>query len=304
MKKIKIGIPRAMLYYRDGVLFKNFFEGLGLNVVLSPETNQQIITLGTNNTIDECCLSYKIYIGHVLYLSKICDYILVSRLCDYGKKDKTCTRLNATYDNIKYLIDPKQIIDYDIEYTHHKYQIIGFIKMGLKFTKNIFKIIISYILAANQQKKFNINKINEEKNKLSKPNTKILILSHFYNLKDKFISGYITKYLEDHNIIPIYSNNIDKKIARTFSEYFSNTIYWRYSKEMMGSLYYYKNQVNGLIFISTYPCGIDALVNNLAILKNKDIPILNLVIDENTTELSLETKLESFLDIIKGDSHE
>ena len=73
---------------------------------------------------------------------------------------------------------------------------------------------------------------------------------------------------------------------------------------MMGSLYYYKNQVNGLIFISTYPCGIDALVNNLAILKNKDIPILNLVIDENTTELSLETKLESFLDIIKGDSHE
>lgn len=304
MKKIKIGIPRAMLYYRDGVLFKNFFEGLGLNVVLSPETNQQIITLGTNNTIDECCLSYKIYIGHVLYLSKICDYILVSRLCDYGKKDKTCTRLNATYDNIKYLIDPKQIIDYDIEYTHHKYQIIGFIKMGLKFTKNIFKIIISYILAANQQKKFNINKINEEKNKLSKPNTKILILSHFYNLKDKFISGYITKYLEDHNIIPIYSNNIDKKIARTFSEYFSNTIYWRYSKEMMGSLYYYKNQVNGLIFISTYPCGIDALVNNLAILKNKDIPILNLVIDENTTELSLETKLESFIDIIKGDSHE
>ena len=132
----------------------------------------------------------------------------------------------------------------------------------------------------------------------------VIILSHFYNLKDKFISGYITKYLEDHNIIPIYSNNIDKKIARTFSEYFSNTIYWRYSKEMMGSLYYYKNQVNGLIFISTYPCGIDALVNNLAILKNKDIPILNLVIDENTTELSLETKLESFIDIIKGDSHE
>ena len=40
--------------------------------------------------------------------------------------------------------------------------------------------------------------------------------------------------------------------------------------------------IDGIIFISTYPCGIDSLVNNLAILKNKDIPILNLVIDENT----------------------
>lgn len=304
MKKIKIGIPRALLYYRYGVLWKNFFESLGLNVVLSPETNHQIVELGTNNTIDECCLSYKIYIGHVLYLSKICDYVLISRACDYGKKDKTCTRFNATYDNIRYLIDPAQIIDYDIEYTKFKYPIFGFIKMGFKFSKNPIKILTSYYYAKKQQRKYDQNKANEEKNKLNKSNKKILILSHFYNIKDKFISGYITNYLEKNNVIPIYSNNLDKSIAKSFSEYFSNTLYWKYSKEMIGALYYYKNQVDGIIFISTYPCGIDALVNNLAILKNKDIPILNLLIDENITEVGLETKLESFLDIIKGGTHE
>lgn len=304
MKKIKIGIPRALLYYRYGVLWKNFFESLGLNVVLSPETNHQIVQLGTNNTIDECCLSYKIYIGHVIYLSKICDYVLISRACDYGKKDKTCTRFNATYDNIRYLIDPSQIVDYDIEYTKFKYPIFGFMKMGLKFSKNPLKILASYFYAKKQQHKFDQNKANEEKNKLNKQNKKILILSHFYNIKDKFISGYITSYLEKNSVIPIYSNNLDKSIAKSFSEYFSNTLYWKYSKEMIGALYYYKNQVDGIIFISTYPCGIDALVNNLAILKNKDIPILNLLIDENITEVGLETKLESFLDIIKGGTHE
>ena len=74
---------------------------------------------------------------------------------------------------------------------------------------------------------------------------------------------------------------------------------------MIGSLYYTKNLIDGIIFISTYPCGIDSLVNNLAILKNKDIPILNLLIDENITELSLETKLESFIDILnQGGSNE
>ena len=88
MKKIKIGIPRAMLYYRYGVLWKTFFENLGLNVVLSPETNREILDLGINNTVDECCLSYKIYIGHAIYLYKKCDYILISRACDYGKKIK------------------------------------------------------------------------------------------------------------------------------------------------------------------------------------------------------------------------
>ena len=73
---------------------------------------------------------------------------------------------------------------------------------------------------------------------------------------------------------------------------------------MIGSLYYTINQIDGIIFISTYPCGIDALVNNLVILKHKEIPILNLIIDENITDVSLETKLESFIDIIKGENHE
>lgn len=305
MKKIKIGIPRAMLYYRYGVLWKNFFENLGLNVVLSPETNREILDLGINNTIDECCLSYKIYLGHALYLSKICDYILVSRVCDYGKKDKVCTRLNGTYDNLKYLIPKEMIIDYDIEYTKHKYPFFGFIKMGLKFSKNPLKIIKSYFLAKRKQQLYNQNKSQEESNKLSKPNKKVLIVSHFYNIKDKFISNYILKYLESNNIIPILSNNLDKKTALEFSQYFSDTLYWKYSKEMIGSLYYYKYQIDGIIYLSTYPCGIDSLVNNLAISKNKEHPTLNLLIDENITDLSLETKLESFIDIINGgNNHE
>lgn len=298
MKKIKVGIPRALLYYRYGVLWKTFFESLGCNVVLSPETNNHLVELGVNNTIDECCLSYKIYVGHVLYLSKICDYILIARVCDYGKKDKVCTRLNGTYDDIKHKIPKDQIIDYDIEYTNLKFPILSFIKIGFRFSKNPIKIIYSYIKARNKQQKYDISQANQEKNKLEKSNKKILILSHFYNIQDKFISKYIIDYLETNNIIPIYSNKLDKKNTKDFSLYFSNTLYWKYSKEMIGSLYYSKNMIDGIIFISTYPCGIDSLVNNLAILKNQELPILNLIIDENITEVSLETKLESFIDIL------
>ena len=300
MKKIKIGLPRALLYHRYGVLWSNFFKSLNCKIVVSPETNKDIINLGINNTIDESCLSYKIYIGHVLYLTDKCDYILIPRISDYGKTAKVCTRFNGTYDNVKYLIPKSQIISYDIDYTHHHYELIGFIKMGLKLTKNIFKIIYSYYQAKDKQKKYNITKENESKHKLNQDNYKILLISHFYNLKDKFITGYINEYLKSNNIITIYSNELDKKTAKEFSKYLSNTLYWEYSKETIGSLYYYKYMVNGIIFISTYPCGIDTLVNNLAIYKNQNIPILKLIIDENITPLNLETKLESFLDIIKG----
>ena len=271
MKKIKIGIPRAILYYRYGVLWKNYFESLGLNVVLSPETNHEILSLGINNSIDESCLSYKIYLGHALYLSKICDY----------------TRLNGLYDNLKELIPKDMLLNFNIEHTHHHYQSLGLIKIGFKFTKNPFKIIYSYLYAKNKQKKHDQNKANEELNKLSRPQKKILILSHFYNIKDKYITNYLLKYLESNNIIPIMSNNFPKKLTTEFSQYFSNTLYWKYSKEMIGSLYYCLHQVD-----------------NLAIAKNKNIPTLNLLIDENITDLSLETKLESFIDIINGGKNE
>lgn len=304
MKKIKIGIPRAFLYHRYSVLWKTFFTNLNCKIVLSPETNRDILELGTNNTIDECCLSYKIYLGHVLYLKDKCDYILISRICDYGKKDKVCTRFNGTYDVIKYLVPKKEIIEYNINHTKYKYEFFEFIKMGLKINKNIFKVIYSYLVAKNRQKYFNINKENEEKHKLNLNNKKVLIVSHFYNIKDNYISKYIIDYLDKKNITLLYSDKLNKSLASSFSEYFSETLYWKYAKEMIGSIYYYRNQIDGIIFISTYPCGQDSLVNNLAILKNSHLPIINLIIDENITDLSLETKLENFIDIIKGANNE
>ena len=129
MKKIKIGIPRALMYYRNGVLLKNFFELLGCKVILSPKSNQDIMKLGIENTIDECCLPYKLYVGHVIYLSKIVDYVLVSRLCDYGKKDKICTRFNGIYDSIRTLISKSAILEYNIEYTKYKYEFLGLFKI-------------------------------------------------------------------------------------------------------------------------------------------------------------------------------
>ena len=304
MKKIKIGLPRAFLYYRYGILWKTFFTTLGCKIVLSPETNKEIISLGSNNAIDECCLSYKIYLGHAIYLKEKCDYILVPRICNYGKKDKVCTRFNGTYDNLKFLLYPTNILTYNIHHTKFKYEFIGFLKMGLKISKNPVKVIYSYLKGKKKQKQYYKTKENEQIHKLHNKNIKVLLISHFYNINDNYIGSYIKEYLEKKDITILYSDDLDKSLAISFADYFSETLYWKYSKEMIGSLYYYRHQIQGLIFLSTYPCSLDALVNNLAIYKNNYLSILNLIIDENTSKLNLETKLESFIDIIKGAYHE
>lgn len=51
--------------------------------------------------------------------------------------------------------------------------------------------------------------------------------------------------------------------------------------------------------LSSFPCGPDSLVNELIIRKIK-LPIINLVIDDTNSFTGIETRLESFLDIINN----
>ena len=50
--------------------------------------------------------------------------------------------------------------------------------------------------------------------------------------------------------------------------------------------------------MSAFPCGPDAMVNDLMLRRIRGVPLLNLVMDGQSGTAGVETRLESFLDII------
>ncbi len=304
MKKIKIGIPRALLYHRYGILWKKFFESLNCKVVLSKETDFDILNLGIINSIKEYCLSYKIYLGHVLYLKDRCDYILIPNIYNYGCHNKVCHYFEELYDVMKQYIAKNEIINYQINYLNCHYEFFEFLKMGYKVSKNPIKIIYSYIIAKKSQKYHDINKEQEEKNKLYKTTKKVLLVSYSYNANDKLISKEIIDYLNNNDITIIYANRLNKKLAAAFSDYFMDDLEQTYSKEIIGSIYYYRYQIDGIIYISTNNCNIDVIMNNLAILKNKYLKTLNIVIDESISNKFIKCKLDNFINQIKENQND
>ena len=58
--------------------------------------------------------------------------------------------------------------------------------------------------------------------------------------------------------------------------------------------------MDGIVFLSSFPCASDSLVNELAIRKIDGIPVINVTIDESTATGGLMTRLESFVDILKA----
>ncbi len=296
MDKIKIGIPRALHYYYYKDLWKTFLEELGCTIIISPETTNETLERGKKIANDEMCLSLKIYLGHVSYLESRCDYILVPRIDNYGTYEQTCTNFLGLFDIVSNLFTNK-LLTYNIDEAHHQTEQNAFIKLGLALGKGKEQSILAYQNSKQKEEKQRKQKRKNEMKKLESNNPKLLIISHPYNLEDPYIGKTIKEILK--NLQVEYINGeylIDHKTIQNSTK-LSPNLYWKYNKELIGTIEEWKQKIDGILFLTTFPCGPDSLVNELMIRKIK-IPHLNLIIDEESGSAGIETRLESFIDIL------
>lgn len=299
-KKIKIGLPRAFLYFKYRWLWNVFFTELGCDIVVSPETNKKILKDGIDNSIDESCLSSKIYMGHVYYLIDKVDYILIPRIVSFGKNEVVCTKFNATYDIVNNTYKNVSILDYNVDVNNKKNELEAFMKMGKILKKDIISTFKAYQKAKQVQLEKDLEQTKKQDEDINSTNKlKILIVSHPYNIYDKLIGYPIIKYLEALDTLPIYADVADKNETKKESEKISKGLYWTYNKELIGAIEHYTNKIDGVIFITTFPCGPDSLVNELCLRKIKGIPMATIILDELQGEAGLHTRIESFIDIIR-----
>ena len=126
---------------------------------------------------------------------------------------------------------------------------------------------------------------------------KILLVGHSYNIYDNLIGKTIINVIKKEGADVIYADIFDKKEIKDKYKVISEQVYWTYSKELLSSIVHYYDQVDGIILLSVFPCGPDSLTNEMCIRKIKK-PITTLIIDELTSETGLQTRIESFIDII------
>ncbi|WP_352419763.1 acyl-CoA dehydratase activase-related protein [Proteiniborus sp.] len=298
---MKIGIPRALLYYKYRYLWETFFDELGIEYIISPDTNKEIISKGMTYAIDEACLSSKIYLGHVEWLIGKCDYILVPRVSNYGGAGTVCTKFQAIYDIVKNTFRDRdiKILYYNIDVKSADFEARAFLKMGKLLNKRKPKCMRAYLIAKQAEKTARIMDEKYQEQLLNEDKIKILLIAHHYNINDRYIGAPIIDYLREMDAIPIIGDIANKKEAITKSAEITDTLPWAYNKELVGSVAMYKDRVDGIILISSFNCGPDSLVNEIIIRRVKDKPILNLIVDGQEGSAGMETRLESFLDIIK-----
>ncbi len=290
---MKIGIPKALYYYYFFDKWQYFFEQLNITLV-TIDTNKEILERGSVYASSEMCLSLKIFLGHVDYLKDKCDYILIPKIDNFGLNDQMCSNFSCLYDLVNNLFDVK-ILTYEINHLKKKYEKRGLINIGKQLGFDRKSLLKAYNIACLKYKKkkkelsiINLNKLNSDKKK-------ILIVAHDYNINDSFIGKEIIKNIEKYDLEIIYSHLFNEDYL---SYYLSKNLYWKYSKKNVGAIVLCKEKIDGIIFISTFPCGLDSLVNEL-MMRKIELPYLNLIIDDQDALAGIETRIESFVDIIE-----
>ena len=293
-----IGIPRSLFYYKYGTLIKTFFNELDIDYIVSDYSNKKTLEDGKSLAPAEACMNLKLFLGHVKNLENKCNFLFIPRFESVNKGEKLCTNFYLLPDLVRNLFK-EHVIDFNVNVNKNKSIKSAFIELGLYLGFSYNKTINAYKKALETDKKVKNNLLLKQTKTINNSNKKILVVGHSYNIYDEMIGKPIINILEANNLSIIYADICNEKIQ---DNELSSSVYFTYNKELIRAINYYKEYIDGIIIISAFACGPDSIINDLIIRKTQDIPIINLIIDETSSNTGILTRIESFIDIINKES--
>jgi len=321
---IKVGIPRALLFYFYYPLWRAFFTELDVQVVVSPETNKRILDAGLRTALGEACLPVKLFFGHVLELSDKVDYLFVPRLISVEHKEYICPKFMGLSDMLRArLANLPPIIDIALDVSGRR----GldwphfFEKVGSIFTRDRHLIKRAYCSALEADKNFRrllnsgllppeamdaADGISEAAaTSVASPGfLKIGLLGHPYNLYDSYISMNLIGKMRQMGASVVTAASVPDDLIDSQTKRLPKRLFWTLGKQMIGTAFtFFENEhLDGVIYLTSFGCGPESLVGELVERWAKhraNLPFMMLTIDEHTGEAGMVTRLEAFTEMIK-----
>ncbi|MBS3872514.1 MAG: hypothetical protein KGZ92_04425 [Firmicutes bacterium] len=314
---IVIGIPRALLYYIYFPLWRRFFSELGVKVVLSAPTSEEFLTAGARAVVDEVCAPVKIAMGHILSLAPHVDYVLVPRFVSVEPRAYICPKLMGLPDMIRHnglKMPPVLAPDIDLSRGY-----LGLLRVLTEVSRVLGKGWWPSARAFYQA----LSEVKRTRRKLMtgltpeeafhgtmrrrKPGRRmrIAVLGHPYSIYDPLLSMNIIDRLRSHGIDVVTAEMLPEEHIALGLRRLKKKLFWTQSKMVLGAGLYFlhdDDDVEGIIVLSSFGCGLESLVADMLerFARRKEFPLLHLTVDEHSAEAGLVTRLEAFVETVRG----
>jgi predicted nucleotide-binding protein (sugar kinase/HSP70/actin superfamily) len=317
---IRIGIPRALYYYRYFPLWNTFFERLGFEVVVSRPSHRSLVEEGFKFADDDTCIPIKMAYSHTLNIKGQVDFLFIPRLLSLELGTCFCPRLAGLPEMLKYSIPnlPAILSPYVDERYRNSRLLHSLSKMastlgkGSKEIKQAFREgekayqLFRERLERGERVPELFQKLDTESPPPQKEGRKkeIAIVGHPYCLYDPYFNFNLIKILGEAHV-SLYTQervrreNIDFEIRRLGKD-----IFWNSGREILGAALHYlhSNEVDGIIYLTCFSCGVDSMIEPLVrhrVNEDGGILYLCLMIDEHTGPTGVLTRVEAFLETME-----
>ncbi|MGB9629247.1 MAG: acyl-CoA dehydratase activase-related protein [Thermodesulfobacteriota bacterium] len=315
---MRIGIPRALLYYRYFPLWLTFFKELGFEVVVSKPSHREIVEEGFRYADEDNCIPIKMAFGHALTLRDRVDFLFVPRLLSLDRKSCFCPRTAGLPEMLRYSIPHlPPILDPYVDERHQGSSLSSsFFEMAKRLGINSKKAKVALKKAIRAYQEF------QEKNRRGDLNPelisvkrkegvsqegfekKIAIVGHPYCLYDPFFNFNALRLMEEAGTTILTQEMINPAEIDSEIEKLHKDIYWTFGREIFGAglHYLHSHQTDGLIYLTCFSCGVDSMIEPLLSHQAKEdgnTLYLCFMVDEHTGAGGMTTRLEAFLETIE-----
>lgn len=321
---MKIGIPRALLYYYYFPFFKSFFEALGHEVVVSDGTNADIVGKGAAASVSEICVPIKIFAGHTLnLLEKDVDYVFVPRFISAGSRDWYCPKFIGLTELMRHSIEegarllPVSIRarGEDIARFRDYYSLCrplgasrSAVRQALRKAAADFKVFRALCTRGHSAHEL-IHSLErgEDISGAAVPDwgeheAVIGVVGYVYNVYDKYVSMDIIERLRKEGIRVVTFDMLDED-SLTEVKKGEKKIFWVFARKLLaaGRHMAQSGGVDGIIHLTAFGCGPDSVIGKMLgdSCADEQVPFMSIRIDEHTGNNHLLTRIEAFVDMIK-----
>jgi predicted CoA-substrate-specific enzyme activase len=315
-KTTTIGIPRAlMVYYQQFPFWRTFFERLGFTVVVSKESDKTLLTRSIETITTETCLPVEIMHGHVIDLvEKNVDYIflpfIVNAKFREGNKTFNCNcPWVQTYPfmvkaALKGKIDESKLLIPTLHFRFFERALVkemtAFFNEKFGIGKNEIREAIYY--ADTVQTSFEKRLVAYGKDVLKdipKNCRPVVLLGKPYNSDDPQLNLGLIEKLIAQNVMPIPMDMLDLSPYNIFVNY--RNMYWPNGQKIIAAAQHVA-KTDGLyaVYISNFRCGPDSFIWHYVTEELKGKPFLHLEVDEHSADAGMVTRIEAFLDSLRG----
>ena len=313
--KISIGLPRALtLFYQQFPFWRTFFEDLGFRVVLSHETDNQIVRKSLDMLVAETCFPVEVMHGHIYdLLEKQVDYVFTPFIINTkAGDDNPTTNYNCpwiqtfpfmvkaalTDEVAKKLLVPTLNFRYFGKVLNK--ELSDF--MWEKFRIPSKKVLNAIAKADQAQSRFEealVVRGQEVLENLPGDKECMVIMGRQYNTGDPALNLSMVEKLINLDVVPIPMDFLPLGSEHITDDY--PQMYWPNGQRLLAAARIVaRDERLHAVYMGNFRCGPDSFLAHFVHEEMAGKSYMEIEIDEHSADAGMITRYEAFLDSLKG----